>query len=491
MRVLLIYPKNSDSFWSFKHALKFIGKKAPQPPLGLLTIAAMLPQEWQKRLVDMNVTPLRDRDLQWADAVFISAMSIQRVSAREVIERCKAAAVTTVAGGPLFTTEPDDFRDVNHLVLGEGEIALPQFLEDLENGRAERVYTSREHAGLEKTPVPLWELVDMRKYAFMNVQYSRGCPFDCDFCSISSLFGHKARTTNTARLLVNLDALHSRGWKGEVFFVDDNFIGNKARLKKEVLPGLIQWMQSNGRPFTFSTEASINLADDEELMRLMVLAGFDAVFVGIETPNEDSLLECNKLQNRNRDLLESVKRIQNAGLQVTAGFIVGFDHDPPSIFESVSTFIQNSGIVGAMVGLLNAPCNTRLYRRLVDEGRLLATPTGDNTDFSINFVPKMDYDTLIKGYRAIIKSIYSPKPYYERIRRFLQDYRPFQDKTFRLKFSHVRALLRSIVMLGIIGKERVCYWKLFLWTAFRRPRLFPLAITFAIYGQHFRKVLGE
>jgi radical SAM superfamily enzyme YgiQ (UPF0313 family) len=491
MRTLLIYPEYPDTFWSLKHALRFISKKATHPPLGLLTVAAMLPKEWEKKLVDMNTTTLRDKELEWADLVFISAMSIQKVSVKEVITRCKSMDTKIVAGGPLFTAAYEEFEDVDHLVLNDAEITLPPFLEDLKNGYAGHMYTSNKFPSMEKTPVPLWELIHMKAYATMSMQYSRGCPFTCEFCNIPVLYGRKVRTKSKAQIVAELDSLHSQGWRGDVFLVDDNFIGNKGKLKKEILPAMIEWMERNKHPFSFNTEASINLSDDEELMQLMVKAGFASVFVGIETPNEESLTECNKVQNKNRDLVACVRKIQSSALYVTGGFIVGFDNDPPSIFERLSTFVQESGIVAAMVGLLNAPRGTKLYQRLAHEGRLLQDASGDNTDFSINFTPRMDYGTLMRGYERIISRLYSPEPYYKRVREFLREYNPLQEKAFHFQFSHLRALFKSMLFLGIIERERIYYWKLFFWSLFKRPHLFYLAHTFAIYGFHFRKTFQE
>ncbi|MDP3260554.1 MAG: DUF4070 domain-containing protein, partial [Thermodesulfovibrionales bacterium] len=324
--------------------------------------------------------------------------------------------------------------------------------------------------------------------ASMNIQYSRGCPFDCEFCNITVLHGRVPRTKEKEQVVAEMESLYLRGWKGGLFFVDDNFIGNKIKLKKEVLPAIIEWMEKRHHPFSLSTEVSINLSDDEELIRMMVKAGFDTVFIGIETPNEESLAECSKIQNKNRDLIACVKKIQRSGLEVQAGFIVGFDKDPASIFERLIAFIQESGIATAMVGLLNAPRGTKLYRRLKKEGRLLSAISGDNTDFSINFKPKMSHETLISGYRKVVHTIYSPKHYYARVKKFLKEYKPTQAKTFHFRFSHLEAGFKSIFRLGIIGRERIYYWKLFFWSLFRRPRLFPLAITLAIYGFHFRKI---
>ena len=491
MKILLIYPKYPDTFWSFKHALKFISKKASFPPLGLLTVAAMLPQKWEKRLIDMNVSALSEDDLKWADYVFISAMVVQKKSAREVIRKCKKLGKRVVAGGPLFTTGYEEFEDTDHFVLNEAESTLPSFLDDLKNGSAQHIYTSKEWPDIRKTPPPQWELINMKKYVTMSIQYSRGCPFNCEFCDIIILNGHKPRTKGKDQILEELEVLYTRGWRGGVFFVDDNLIGNRKRLKMEVLPFLIDWMKKKKYPFYFLTEASINLSDDEELMQLMVKAGFRRVFIGIETPNEDSLTECNKHLNKNRNLIDCVKKIQDNGLEVQGGFIVGFDNDPPSIFERQISFIQKSGIVTAMVGLLNAPRGTRLYHRLKKEDRLLNDLSGDNTDFSLNFIPKMNREMLINGYKKILNTIYSPKHYYKRVITFLKEYKPRDlKKKIYFKFSYFNAFLKSIWLLGIKGKERFHYWKLISWTLVRRPHFFGLAISFAIYGFHFRKIVG-
>jgi radical SAM superfamily enzyme YgiQ (UPF0313 family) len=487
MKILLVYPPCPDTFWSFRYALKFINRKASFPPLGLLTVAAMLPETWEKRLVDMNVRPLGDDDLAWAECVFISAMSIQRASAREAIDRCRQRGVKIVAGGPLFTACHEEFPHVDHLLLGEAELTLPPFLEELARGEARHLYADERRADLRCTPIPLWELVDMRDYAAMNIQYSRGCPFDCEFCDITALLGRIPRTKEIPQLLAELESLYARGWRGAVFFVDDNFIGDRKRLKRELLPALVAWMEERGRPFYFYTEASIDLADDPRLMELMVGAGFEEVFIGIETPHEDGLAESGKVQNRNRDLLASIRRIQRAGLQVHGGFIVGFDSDPPSIFDRQICFIQESGIVTAMVGVLTALRGTRLYRRLLREGRLLGDATGNNTAVTLNFIPRMEVKSLIGGYRTILDTIYSPRNYYQRIIRLFREYRP-PLRRFNLQPGYLGALLKSIMLLGVIGKERFYFWKLFFWSLVRKPRLFPLAITYAIYGFHFRKV---
>jgi radical SAM superfamily enzyme YgiQ (UPF0313 family) len=486
MNTLLVYPQFPDTFWSFKHALKFIRRRASLPPLGLLTVAAMLPRSWTVRLVDLNVRPLTDRDLAWADLVGVSAMIAQRASAEQVIKRCRAAGKRIMAGGPLFTSEHQDFPDVDHFVLQEAELTLPPFLRDWEAGVAQRLYTTTGFADIGTSPVPRWELAEMHRYGSMSLQYSRGCPFDCEFCDVTAKFGHRSRTKSAGQVIAELDELFAAGWRGQVFFVDDNIIGNKRALKHELLPALIAWQRRRRRGISFYTEASINLADDDELMHAMAEAGFDSVFVGIETPEAAALAECNKRQNQGRNLIEDVKRIQRAGLQVQGGFIVGFDSDAPSIFHRQVEFIQRSGIVTAMVGLLNALPDTKLHARLKREGRLVGRSSGDNVDATMNFLPRMPVDQLVEGYKTILRRIYAPGPYYQRVRTFLREYRrPRISASFG--WHHAWALGWSTVRLGVVGRERFEYWRLLIWTLLHRPALLKLAITFAIYGHHFRK----
>ena len=486
MKILLLYPKYPDTYWSFKHALKFISKKASNIPLGLITIAPLLPVSWEKRLIDLNVTGLRDEDLKWADYVFISAMSVQMASAKEIIDRCVESGKKIVAGGPLFTEEYEQFPKVDHLILNEAEITLPLFLEDLENGRPARIYRTDMFADITRSPLPDYSLLKSGAYATAGIQYSRGCPFDCEFCDITALFGRRVRTKTPAQIIAELDQLLNIGWKGSVFFVDDNFIGHKNKIKNELLPAIISWMELNDNPFYFITESSINLADDNELMEMMVRAGFQKVFVGIETPEASCLTECNKLHNNNRDLIECVRVIQRNGMEVYGGFIVGFDNDPPDIFQRQIDFIQKSGIITAMVGLLNAPKLSKLYSRLHSEGRIIEQFTGDNTDCSIGYIPAMGKTDLLKGYHNIIRNIYSGKAYYERVLAFLKQYDPPSFRQW--SFNKIMALLKSMVYIGIFNKSRVYYWKIFFWSIFNKPKAFPLAVTYSIYGYHFRRV---
>ena len=486
MRILLVYPEFHDTFWGFKHAIQFIGKKATSPPLGLATVAALIQTDWVKRLVDLNVSRLDQKDIEWADYVFISAMEVQRESVNSVITRCKASDKKIVAGGPLFTAEYQRFPEVDHFVLNEGEITIPRFLADLKNGCPQKLYATPDYADIEQTPIPLWELVDLQKYESMSIQYSRGCPFNCDFCNVTALLGHRPRTKTKEQIIGELDRIYDLGWRRNIFFVDDNLIGNKKHIKQEILPALIEWRRGK-TGCLFITEVSINLADDEELMDLMVKAGFVAVFVGIETPNEESLAECHKTQNRNRNLVESVKRLQRVGLEVMGGFIVGFDSDTPSIFQRQIDFIQQSGIVTAMVGLLQAPFGTRLYTRMQSEGRILDVISGDNADGTTNIIHKMDGEVLKSGYLVLIGQIYSPKLFYQRVKTLLKEYHP-PHATVNIAPEEIMAFLRSILLLGVFGKERWQYWNLFFWTLFHFPSKFPQAITFTIYGYHFRKV---
>lgn len=492
MKVLLIYPEYPVTFWSFKYALKFISRKAAHPSLGLLTVAAMLPKDWDIKLIDMNAQKLKDKHLKWADYVFISAMIVQAASVKDVLGRCKNLNCRVIAGGPLFTSGYEEYMDlVDHFVLSEAEHTIPNFIDDLEHGKAAKVYRPDSWADLAVSPVPKRDLINTKHYAAMNIQYSRGCPFDCEFCNITSLFGRTPRTKTKEQIIAELDNIHKLKWRGHVFIVDDNFIGNRVKLKNEILPAMIEWMEEKRYPFTFSTEASINLADDEELMELMVNAGFETIFVGIETPNKESLEECGKRHNKNRNMIESIKKMQRFGLEVQGGFIIGFDNDTPKIFDQMIKFIQESSIPTAMVGLLNALPDTKLYHRLMKEGRLFDKASGNNTDFSINFIPSMDKDVLLNGYKKVMQSIYSPKHYYSRAKGLLQNLSNKQKKLFHVRYNYIMALFKSILHIGVLGSERFHYWKFFFYSLFKHPKRFPYAITLSIYGYHFRKMVSS
>ncbi|MBU4444053.1 DUF4070 domain-containing protein [bacterium] len=489
MNILLVYPETPATFWSFCNAVKFISKKSSEIPLGLITVAALLPEGWNKRLIDMNVTNLKNKDIAWADYVFISGMNIHMQSIKKIIKRCLNFGVKIVAGGPMVTTDYQEFQGVDHFILNEAEITLPQFLKDLEKGEPKPIYTTEDFPDLSSTPVPLWRLLDMKKYAGMNIQYSRGCPYDCEFCSITMLNGRKPRTKTSEQFLNELTSLYQQGWRNRVFVVDDNFIGNKKKLKTELLPALIKWSKARDYPFSFTAETTINLADDKELLNLMVQAGFSSTFIGIETPNSESLSECGKSMNLQRDMVESVKCIQRSGLMVMGGFIVGFDKDPDTIFDEQINFIQKSGIVTAMVGLLNAISGTKLSKRLESEKRLLHISGGNNMDGTLNFIPKMNYRHLMEGYSKILHTIYSPRKYYERIKIFLQEYRLPAIKPPPLTRNDIGAFFKSIWKLGLIEKGKRYYWKLLFLGLFRYPKQFATIVTLAIYGFHFRQIV--
>ena len=488
MKVLLIYPEYPATFWSFKHALPFISKKVSLPPLGLLTVASLLPEKWEKKLIDLNAAELGDKDIMWADYIFISGMVVQRKSAKEVAKRAKSFGKFVVAGGPLFTNEYIDFDNVDCFVLNEGEITIPMFLKDLENNNLKHVYKSEEKPDLEMTPVPMWSLINSKDYASLSMQISRGCPYNCDFCDIILMNGRVPRLKSPEQVIEEMDALYDYGWRGGVFIVDDNFIGNKIEAVR-ILRKIVQWMELKNKPFTLYTEASINLADDTRLLELMQKANFDSVFIGIETPEECGLISCGKIHNTRKDLLEKVKIIQRNGLEVQGGFILGFDTDTPNTFDNMIKFIQKSGIVTAMVGLLHAIPETKLYKRLHNEKRILSVPTGDNTDFSLNFVPIMNPESLMEGYKKVIDTIFAPKHYYKRVITYLKEYNKIavnKKLSFRLQ---IKALSKAIWKIGIKGKGKFHFWKLVSWTIIRKPSLISEAITYSIYGYHYRTVL--
>lgn len=487
MKILMVYPEFPDTFWSFKHAIKFVGKKACNPPLGLITIAAMVPEDWEIKLVDTNIEPLEDQDILNADLVLISAMDVQRNSVHTIARQCKRLGATIVAGGPLFTGEYQDFPEIDYFVLNEGEITFPEFLKDWMTGDARRVYETKEYAEITKSPLPRYELLKLSAYDSMGIQFSRGCPYNCDFCNVTALLGHKPRIKTADQIIAELDYLYRLGWRRNIFFVDDNFIGNKKILKSEILPAIIQWKKGK-KGCLFVTEASVNLADDDELMNLMAAAGFINIFVGIETPDEAALQECNKKQNSQRDLLASVHKMQEKGFQVMAGFIVGFDSDSENIFDRQVEFIQKSGIIAAMVGMLQAPYGTSLYERLKSEGRILKEMSGDNADGTTNIIPLMDAEKLRSGYFSLLSRINAYPNFYQRVDTFLDHYKPLHHPV-TLQWAEIQAFLRSIVWIGLAKEGKRQYWRLFFRTLLKYPSKFPLAITLAIYGYHFRKII--
>ncbi|MFY9853307.1 MAG: B12-binding domain-containing radical SAM protein [Terracidiphilus sp.] len=501
MNALLIYPEFPETFWSFKHALKFLGKRAAQPPLGLMTVAALLPRAWKKRLVDTNVESLRERDLAWADVVMLSGMHIQSESLIHIVERCRAHGLRTVVGGPIASSVPAAELKADHVVIGEAESLITDLARELEEGTARTVYRADERPEMATSPLPELSLIKMKRYSTMTVQYSRGCPFNCEFCDIIEIYGRRPRTKAVEQVLAELDQLRAAGWREAVFIVDDNFIGNKARAK-ELLRALVDWRTQVSAGFDFITEASLNLADDTELMQLMKDAGFKSVFLGIETPDESGLVASNKLQNTRRSLLESVARIQSYGIEVMGGFILGFDTDKEDIFDRMVEFIEKSGIPIAMVGLLQAMPGTQLFRRLRHEGRIVDAGGGNNTFCDrLNFLPRMDAAKLVEGYREVMKRIYNCEAYYERVKLYLNRAHPKPARrrageraTKRpqaryerwMTQANLRALVNSIVRQGILGRHQWSYWKFLAEAATRYRRCFGAAMTLAVMGYHFQ-----
>jgi len=493
MRVLLIYPWFPDTYWSFRHALSLQSKRSIIPPLGLITISAMLPASWEKRLVDLNVRSLADEDLDWADIVFASAMHIQKDSLAEVIQRCKAKGKRVVVGGPHVSLSPEEVPDADHIFIGEAEATLPEFVRDLERGLARRTYTATERPALSAAPIPDFHLLDLKLYTAMALQYSRGCPFNCEFCDIIEIYGRVPRTKSNAQMLAELDALWSAGWRANVFIVDDNFIGNKKYVKR-MLPDLAEWSRQHGYPFGFITEASINLADDEELLQAMRRAGFYSVFIGIETPAFESLKEAQKGQNTRRDLIDSVRKIQGYGMEVMAGFIVGFDHDPENIFDVQIDFIQRSGIPCSMVSLLAALPGTQLWRRLEREGRLRKTDqTNSTADCTLNFTPKMDAARLVAGYKSILRTIYRPAEYYQRTLDCLTHLnRDEAPKLWtKLSLNDIATVLRITLRLGVRDRARREFWRYMKRVVLEHRGKFPHGIALAAMGYHFRKLTEQ
>src|ERR1041384_2025657 len=487
VKVLLINPEFPDTYWSFRHALPFEGKRCAFPPLGLLTVSALLPDSWERQLVDLNVRKLTTADIDWADMVFATAMLVQKDSLKEVVKRCKARGKRVVLGGPYVTTTIEDLPDADHIFLGEAETTLPQFIEALARGQAKRSYQAAERPPLSTTPLAHFHLADLKRYSAMSVQYSRGCPFSCEFCDIIEIYGRVPRTKSNQQMLAEFDALLARWWRGTVFIVDDNFIGNKKNVRL-LLPELAAWQKRNGYPFSLLTESSVNLADDEALLVDMREAGFRRGFLGIETPVEESLKEGQKSQNRG-NLLDSVEKIQSYGMEVMAGFIVGFDNDPIDVFQRQVDFIRRSAIPLAMVGLLNALPETQLWKRLEREQRLLGEATGNNTECTFNFKTRMDPAVLIHGYQSIMRTIYSPREYYERV---LLSFRRTaaeggQPNHYSL-ISGFAALSRIILKLGVVDRERKEFWRFFTHTLIKHRDRVAESLRHAAMGYHCRKL---
>ena len=489
MKILLIYPEYEDAFFNPKKVFKLLGKKAAYPPLGLLTVAAMLPGKWEKKLIDLNCENLKDDYIKWADYVFISAIIGQKKSTLKIINTVHKIGKTVVVGGSLFTNGWEEFSNAEVIVLGEAEDVLPVLIDDLKNGTLKKIYSSKKFPDIKKSPIPQWNLANLSNYNSICIQLSRGCPYDCEFCDVVYLNGRIPRIKSKEQLIAELDSLYELGWRAGVFFADDNFIGSKGIIKNEYLPAIAAWQKKKNFPFILSTQVTINLADDSKLMKLMIDARFCNSFCRNRNTGSYGLEECGKYHNKNMDMLESVKKIQNMGFEVNAGFILGFDSDKETVFQNQINFIQKSGIIAAMVGLLNVSPKSKLYERLKKTNRLVEKNSGNNSKLSeLNFIPIMNATKLIDGYNEVLATIYSPRFYYARIKTFLREYRPKKLRTPKVRFYHVRGLFSSIWFLGVRENGRHYYWKLIWWSIFKRPGLLPYAIGLPLGLLHFKSL---
>jgi len=491
MRALLVWPRFPKSYWGQEYVLPLIGKSAVLPPLGLITAAALLPRHWELRLIDLNIEELDDADLAWADVVMLSAMRIQQDSFRAVVSRARALGKRVVAGGPYVTTAPEEVDGVDHLVVGEAEEVLPELARRLEQGDAPpgRLSAPRR-PDVTATPLARYDLLRVDRYDCMSVQFSRGCPFACEFCDIIEIFGRVPRTKSPDQFLAELEAVRATGFRGPVFVVDDNFIGNKVAARK-MLERLPAWNRDHQEPFDYFTEASVNLADDDRLIAALVAAGFSAVFLGIETPSREALLETNKRQNTHLDLELAVEKLVRAGLDVMAGFIVGFDADDETIFDRQYDFISRSPISMAMIGILTALPGTQLWRRLAAEGRLHGDSAGDAA-YRPNFQTHLPETLLVDGYRRLLSRLYQPRAYFQRALRALHLQRDLSPpRSHRSLRYSATALVRSLWQQGVRGRYRSDYWRFLGQAIVAAPRHFPQAVALAIHGEHMIRYTFE
>ncbi|MGO8815516.1 MAG: B12-binding domain-containing radical SAM protein [Terriglobia bacterium] len=489
IKVLLVWPRFPRSFWSFEAMLDLVPEKTVHPPLGLLTVAALCPKSWKLKLVNRNFQDLLDSDLLWADLVMVSGMAVQKDDIRTTLLRARALGKRTMMGGPYASSEPEVLlRLADHVVVGEPDEIFDGIAADLERGSAKRLYVIKEKPDITNTPVPRFDLIQINKYISMAVQFSRGCPFQCEFCDIITIYGRKPRTKSPPQLLAELDALFEMGWSDLVFIVDDNFIGNHKRAL-ELARSLEEWQKSHNFPFMFYTEASLDLSQRPELIEAMVKANFYYVFIGIESPSAASLTEAKKYQNLRGDQMDSIRFIQSQGLWVTAGFIVGFDSDPEDIFERQTDFIERAAIPWAMAGFLHALNTTPLHERMVRQERLLAETTGDNLDRP-NFRTLLPLPSLLQGFRQTLLSLYSPSAYFDRAYRSLAQWetRAEQKATPHPFLLMLGVIARSVYHQGLFSSYRKQYWQFLLrlltrW--FRNPPKLSMGITILLSGHHF------
>lgn len=495
-RALLVYPEFPETFWGYQRALRFLGGGATHPPLGLLTVAGLLSDDFELELVDLNVRSLDPRRLEGADVVLTGGMMIQRPSVERVVADCVDRGVPVVVGGPDATSSAEDLPREAHLVRGEAESPrLVEALHEMIGAGERRVLDLREESTpLDESPLPRYDLIEFDDYVSMALQMSRGCPFKCEFCDIPTLFGRTTRYKSVERTLAELDLLYESGWRSGVFWVDDNFIGNKRDVKR-ILPAVAEWQRERDLPFQFYTQASVNLASDAELLRMMSVSGFDNVFLGIETPVDESLRETKKLQNVRFDLEESVATIQRAGMEVMAGFIIGFDNDPDDIDERLVSFIQSSGIPVAMTGLLTAIPGSPLWDRLEAEGRLLPTDAargGNNTfEFAFNFETRQDPGMLIRAYRRVLAEVYGkPRNYFHRVETLYERMRGIRLAAPPFSLKRMKAALRSFLAVPW-SRYGWSYGRFLARTLLRYPRRFQDAVRKGIVGFHFHQLTRE
>ena len=495
---LLVYPAFATSFWSFKFALQYLGKKSSMPPLGLLTLASMFPQDYNLRLVDMNVHPLTDADLQWADLVCTSTMIVQRKSLEHVIARAKRAGKPVVAGGPHPTSYWEDMQDIDYFLLGEVEETFPRFLHDFEQGTAQHCYVPREKPAMTQTPLPRYDLITMRDYGSMLLQFSRGCPFDCEFCDITKLYGRVPRTKTPEHMLAEFELLYRLGWRGSLFLVDDNFIGNR-RDALRLLRALIPWQRARHYPFNLCTEASMNLVEYDELMEAMIQAGFTSVFVGIETPTPAALLATKKKQNVRKDdpeyPLHAVHTLQEKGFEVMGGFILGLDGETPEVFDLHIQFIQHAAIPMAMEGLLTVLKGTELYHRMAREGRLHGDTTGNNLDTQLNFVPEMPAAVLKAGYKRVLNTIYDRRlqQYFTRCWTLVQNLDRSRAPRPMSTPLRLPEMLRfaGASLRQLLSPQGPAYLQFLSRVLTRHPAMLREAVTLAAKGYHLRKITEQ
>jgi radical SAM superfamily enzyme YgiQ (UPF0313 family) len=505
-KVLMIFPRfNTDSFWNYRAACELTGARYPAAPLGLITVAALLPKSWEVRLVNRNTETLTEADLEWADVVMTGGMLFQQPDTLRIVDMCRARCTPAVVGGPDVTSMPDIYRRANFQVLGEAEEIMEDFVAAWRSGARQGVFQApMGQTDVTKSPTPRFDLLNLEHYLHVGIQFSRGCPFNCEFCDIIELYGRVPRTKTNAQVLAELDALRALGYRGHVDFVDDNLIGNKKALKK-FLPDLQRWLEKKDFPFEFSTEASINLADDSELLSALAAANFFAIFVGIESPDTDTLVSMRKKQNTRRSLQESIYKIYDAGIFVFAGFIVGFDSEKGNTAEGMIDCIEDTAIPVCTVGLLYALPATQLGRRLLREGRLFpgydmpSRQEGDQCTIGLNFETKRPRRDVLADYRAVLEAAYDPAAYFGRVRRLgrmlrrgkrrleappphlLRDLRLFGRLVWRLPNAGP----------GTAGQ----FWKTMLDCAIHNPRALPfLVMLSALYLHHgpfSRQVIAE